>query len=144
MALETPKINDNNDIKTENENILGTKSKKDEYYNISFPVKISNDVFRLNHDLINLRRYFHANPELSWQEFNTAKNIAKYLTALKLPIKTGIAGTGVTSVIHGLHNGPTILLRADMDALPINETNKLSYKSKVKDVMHACGHDGHS
>lgn len=91
------------------------------------------------------RRHIHQFPELSFQEKETARYVAKALKALKIPFKTGIGGYGIVGLIKG--NDPTsktLALRADMDALPIQEANKVSYKSKHPGVMHACGHDVHT
>ena len=95
-------------------------------------------------DVVAIRRHLHANPELSFQEFETSKFIKKKLTEYGIPFRE-IAGTGVLAIIEG--NDPTrkiIALRADIDALPIVETNEVSYKSKNEGVMHACGHDVHT
>ncbi|NDO45941.1 amidohydrolase [Clostridium sp. MD294] len=93
-------------------------------------------------EVVALRRYFHENPELGFQEYKTQEFIIKYLTDLGLePYK--IASTGVVALIHGKEQGKTLLLRSDMDALPIQETNTFSFTSKNEGVMHACGHDGH-
>lgn len=94
--------------------------------------------------MIRIRRYFHVNPELSWKEFETAKHIANYCETLGLVTKKKVGRTGVVAVLHGEHSdGPCIALRADMDALPIHELNTFDYKSRVANVMHACGHDCH-
>jgi amidohydrolase len=101
--------------------------------------------------VIEWRRHFHEHPELSNQEINTAKTIANHLEALGLEVKTGIARTGVTGVLKGVKPGPVIVLRADMDALPVSERSTLPFASKVTTnyggqqvgVMHACGHDAH-
>lgn len=96
-------------------------------------------------DVIQQRRHLHANPELSYQEFNTAKFVAAQLMDFGLSPKEGIAGTGLVAEIRG--NNPSkksIALRADMDALPIQEISDVPYKSKVAGVMHACGHDVHT
>lgn len=94
------------------------------------------------------RRHFHQHPELGFQEFETAKLVAERLRALGVEeIKTGIAVTGVTGLIHGTKPGNSdkvVLLRADMDALPIDEENEVEYKSTVPHKMHACGHDAHT
>ena len=92
------------------------------------------------------RRHFHENPELGFQEFETAKIVAERLAALGVEdIRTGIAVTGVTGLIHGTKGpGKVVLLRADMDALPILEENAVDYRSKVDGKMHACGHDAHT
>jgi amidohydrolase len=91
-----------------------------------------------------IRRHFHANPELSCQEANTAAFIAKQLTAWGIEHHTGIAGHGIVALIHGTKPGSKVMaLRADMDALPVREKNKVPYVSKNPGVMHACGHDVH-
>jgi amidohydrolase len=98
----------------------------------------------LKEEIISNRRHFHAHPELSFEETATAEHVADLLKSYGVEnIQTGVAKTGVTGVIKGARPGPCIALRADMDALPINETNGLPYQSQNKDVMHACGHDGH-
>ena len=104
---------------------------------------------KLSHDysteVVAMRRHLHANPELSFQEINTAKFIAEKLKSFGLHPSEGIAGTGVVVLIEGkTPTKKTIALRADMDALPIQETNEVSYKSKKEGVMHACGHDVHT
>jgi amidohydrolase len=91
------------------------------------------------------RRFIHANPELSYHEFNTAKYISRQLFQMGLTPREGIAGTGLIVLIEG--NNPdskTVALRADMDALPIVELNEVEYKSNNPGVMHACGHDVHT
>ena len=96
-------------------------------------------------DNVGARRHLHANPELSYQEYNTSKFVANRLKELGLNPKEGIAGTGIVVLIEGRNPGKkTIALRADMDALPIQETNTVSYKSQNPGVMHACGHDVHT
>jgi amidohydrolase len=91
-----------------------------------------------------LRRDFHAHPELGFHEIRTAGIVAKELKALGLETHTGIAETGVIAILEGFKPGPVILLRADMDALPILEEAGTSYASQNPGVMHACGHDGHT
>lgn len=91
-----------------------------------------------------LRRDFHAHPELGFHEVRTAGIVARELTALGLEMHTGVAGTGVVAFIEGATSGPTILVRADMDALPITEETGAEYASRNTGVMHACGHDGHT
>lgn len=106
---------------------------------------------QLEAKVIETRRDLHAHPELSNREKRTADLVAKRLRALKLDVKTGIAVTGVAAVLEGALPGPTIALRADMDALPVTERTDVPFKSTVKTqfrgetvgVMHACGHDGH-
>lgn len=90
------------------------------------------------------RRDFHRHPELGFQETRTAKRVAELLTSFDLDvIKTGVARTGVVGLLKGKHPGKTVLLRADMDGLPVQETSKLEYASVNPGVMHACGHDAH-
>jgi amidohydrolase len=90
------------------------------------------------------RRHLHAHPELGFAEHETAAFVAERLRALGLDPQTGVAGTGVVALIQGARPGKTVLLRADMDALPIDELNEVSYRSQTAGVMHACGHDGHT
>lgn len=92
------------------------------------------------------RRHLHEHPELAFQEFETAKFVAERLEALGVEdIRTGVGGTGVTGLIRGTKGeGKVVLLRADMDALPILEENDVDYKSQTPGVMHACGHDAHT
>lgn len=89
-----------------------------------------------------IRRQIHMNPELSWQEHETAQLICGELEKLGVPCRRA-AGTGVVGIIEGPPGAPCIGLRADMDALPITEQNDVVYKSKREGVMHACGHDAH-
>lgn len=91
-----------------------------------------------------LRRDFHAHPELGFHEVRTAGIVARELSALGLEIHPGIAGTGVVALLEGEKPGPVILVRADMDALPILEETGAVYASQNPGVMHACGHDGHT
>jgi amidohydrolase len=94
---------------------------------------------------VKIRRHLHQNPELSFEEFETAKFIAKTLKELEIPFQEGVAGTGLVALIKGKNpDKKTIALRADMDALPILEKNDVGYKSKNEGVMHACGHDVHT
>lgn len=100
---------------------------------------------RFSNDVIKQRRHLHANPELSYQEFNTAKYVAEELRSFGLTPVEGIATTGVVAEIKGKNpEKKTFALRADMDALPIYEANNVPYKSKNEGVMHACGHDVHT
>ena len=100
-------------------------------------------ILKIKKEIIDNRRYFHKYPELSFEEYNTSKTIEKKLLDMNIDVKSGIAKTGLIGSIKGKKNGKTIALRADMDALPIQETSNISYKSVNKGVMHACGHDGH-
>jgi amidohydrolase len=97
------------------------------------------------------RRDFHEHPELGFEEVRTAGKVAEHLRALGLEVRTGVGKTGVIGVLKGGKPGPTVALRADMDALPVTEEGSLPFKSLVRStyngqpvgVMHACGHDGH-
>lgn len=92
-----------------------------------------------------IREHLHAHPELSFEEVETSKFIQKQLSEAGIPFTTGHVKTGIIALIKGNHpDKKTILLRADMDALPIEEKNDVLYKSKNAGVMHACGHDVHS
>ncbi len=90
------------------------------------------------------RRYLHQHPELGMQEENTARFVAARLRELGIETTIGIANTGVLGLLYGGQAGKTVLLRADMDALPIEEPNDVPYKSQNPGVMHACGHDAHT
>jgi amidohydrolase len=94
-------------------------------------------------ELVRLRRWFHMHPEPGFQEFKTSKKIAEYLMDLGFMVETGVAETGVVAVMEGAGDGPTLLMRSDMDALPIDEDNDLPYRSVNAGMMHACGHDAH-
>jgi amidohydrolase len=98
---------------------------------------------KLKDELIRIRRDIHQHPELGFQEFRTASLVAETLEEIGLNPRTGVGRTGVVADI-GSGDGPTIALRADMDALPIDEQNDVPYQSKNDGVMHACGHDAHT
>lgn len=93
--------------------------------------------------MVATRRDFHQHPELGFQEFRTGGIIADRLVALGLEVQRGVGQTGIVGLLEGERPGPTILLRFDMDALPIQEETGLPYQSRTPGVMHACGHDGH-
>lgn len=92
--------------------------------------------------IIEKRRYFHMNPEPSFNEYNTSKVVQEELKKLEIPFEI-FAKTGIIATIKGKNSGKTVLLRADMDALEVCEKNNVSYKSQKEGLMHACGHDGH-
>ena len=92
--------------------------------------------------VINLRRYFHENPELSWEEVNTSKRIRKELEEMNIPYEL-VKDIGVIGHIKGKGEGKRLGIRADIDALPVKEETGLSFASKNEGVMHACGHDAH-
>jgi amidohydrolase len=95
-------------------------------------------------EMIGIRRAIHENPELSFQEFETAERIAEFLRKNEIEFIKGVAKTGIVGLIRGSNpDKRTVALRADMDALPINELNEIGYKSKIPGKMHACGHDVH-
>jgi amidohydrolase len=91
-----------------------------------------------------LRRDFHVHPELGFREIRTSGIVAKELEALGLEVTKGVGKTGVVGLLEGAKPGPTLLLRFDMDALPIHEETGAEYASQSAGVMHACGHDGHT
>jgi amidohydrolase len=104
---------------------------------------IEQEIQKNKAEIIRTRRFLHMNPELGNREFETANLIASKLLSMGLEVRTGIAKTGVTGLLRGSEQGVTIGLRADMDALPIQELTNLSFKSLNPGVMHACGHDIH-
>jgi len=97
----------------------------------------------LRREVIATRRAIHSHPELGFEEVETSRLVATRLRDLGYEVHTGIAQTGVVGVLHGRRAGRTIMLRADMDALPIDEENPLEFRSSIPGRMHACGHDGH-
>ncbi|MBT2215335.1 amidohydrolase [Virgibacillus dakarensis] len=106
--------------------------------------KIKKAIDDLYPGMIKTRRYLHQHPELSFQETETAKFIASFYKTLGISYQENIGGYGVVATLNGGKPGKTIALRADFDALPIQEENEVPYKSTVDGVMHACGHDGHT
>jgi amidohydrolase len=96
-------------------------------------------------DIIQVRRYLHANPELSFKEYKTSKYIQQFLTENNIPFTAGFVETGIVAHIEGKNPSKKVIaLRADLDALPILEENEVSYCSTNPGVMHACGHDVHT
>ena len=104
--------------------------------------KIRKRVEELNSELIDLRRDFHRHPELGFEEYRTAEAIENYLNKLGINTRR-MTKTGVVALLDGAMPGPVLMLRADMDALPITEENEVDYKSQNTGIMHACGHDTH-
>jgi amidohydrolase len=94
-------------------------------------------------EVVALRRDLHMHPELAFEEHRTSSIVTEQLRSLHFDVHTGIAGTGVVGVLKGRAPGRTIMLRADMDALPLSEETEHAYRSTVAGKMHACGHDGH-
>ena len=115
------------------------------------PAKLEQLARGIEPKVIEWRRYFHQNPELSNREIKTAEKIEAHLKSLGMEVQSGVAHTGVVGLLKGGKPGPVIALRADMDALPVTERNSLPFASKVTTtfndqevgVMHACGHDTH-
>jgi len=95
-------------------------------------------------EMVEIRRFLHKHPELSFQEKNTAAYIADYYNKIKVPVQEQVGGNGVVARIEGALPGKTVALRADFDALPIQDEKDVEYRSTVPGVMHACGHDGHT
>lgn len=118
----------------------------------SFAQDLTTEFKNIEPKVIEWRRDFHQNPELSNREFNTAKKIAAHLKSLGIKTQENVAKTGVVGILEGNKKGKVVALRADIDALPVTERNDLSFKSTVKTtylgkdvgVMHACGHDTHT
>ena len=106
-------------------------------------MEIKQQIKKLQEELISLRRDFHMHPELGFQEFRTAEIIARYLAECGIEVQKNVAQTGVVGLLRGGKPGRTVMLRADMDALPVQEENDVPYKSVEPGKMHACGHDGH-
>ena len=96
-------------------------------------------------EVVKLRRHLHMHPELSFHENETAAFVANHLKSLGIPFKDKVADTGLVAIIEGKNPDKAVVaLRADMDALPIQEQNDVPYKSKNAGLMHACGHDVHT
>ncbi len=104
--------------------------------------EISDLVAARKREMIATRRHFHTFPELKFQENETAKEIAKRLRSADLEVETGIGQTGLVGVLKGAKDGPTLMIRADIDGLPVDELTGLNFAS-TNGQMHACGHDGH-
>ncbi len=107
-------------------------------------LRIEKEIQKHNLEIIKIRRFLHMNPELSNREYETAKLVASKLISLGLEVKKGVAKTGVVALLRGSQQGATVGIRADMDALPIQELTDVPFKSLNPGVMHACGHDVHT
>lgn len=105
--------------------------------------ELKKEISALEEEAITLRRDFHQHPELGLREIRTSERIADYLEKTGLTVTTGVGQTGVIGFLQGAQPGKTLMMRADMDALPIQEKNQVPYRSENNGVMHACGHDGH-
>ena len=108
------------------------------------PITIRNDIQSLETSIIETRRDIHQHPELAFNEVRTANLVATRLRALGIDVEEKVGKTGVVGRLHGDKPGPEIALRADMDALPMQEIGDIPYRSVNDGVMHACGHDGHT
>ena len=109
------------------------------------PDAIQNVIGSVLPEIVETRHHLHQNPELSHQEADTSAYVAERLRALDLDdVQTGVGGYGIVASVKGAASGPTFAIRADMDALPIQEESDLPYRSSHPGVMHACGHDGHT
>ena len=106
--------------------------------------KLYETLDQLYDEMVDCRRHLHMHPELSFEEVETPKYVANYHQLLGHDVRTEVGGRGVVAKLVGGKPGPTIALRADFDALPIQELTDVPFKSKVDGVMHACGHDGHT
>lgn len=106
--------------------------------------KLHQQIDQLQQEMIDIRRYLHQHPELSFQEEKTSQYIADFYEELEIPYQTKVGGNGVIATLKGGKPGKPVALRADFDALPIQDEKDVPYKSKVDGVMHACGHDGHT
>lgn len=107
-------------------------------------MSLINTKSELHEQMVTWRHYIHKHPELSFKEEMTSDFIASVLESNNIEMHRGLAVTGIVATVHGTKNGKAIGLRADMDALPIQERNEFSHKSIHDGKMHACGHDGHS
>jgi amidohydrolase len=106
--------------------------------------RIDAEIEKNQAEIIKIRRFIHMNPELGNREFETARLIATKLQPLGFEVRTGVAKTGIVAVLRGASSGPAVAVRADMDALPVQEATNLPFMSLNPGVMHACGHDVHS
>ena len=107
-------------------------------------INIRKEIEFIKESIISTRREIHMFPELAFNEFRTSKLVTKKLKSFGFEVETGVGKTGVVGTLRGKNSSKTIALRADMDALPMQETSELEYKSKNDGIMHACGHDGHT
>jgi carboxypeptidase Ss1 len=106
-------------------------------------IDLLDDASVIEPEIIKARRAIHQHPELAYQEETTAKLVADKLESLRIDVRRKVGGTGVLGTLKGSKSGRVVALRADMDALPLEETAEVEFKSKLKGVMHACGHDTH-
>ncbi|MGD0626161.1 MAG: M20 family metallopeptidase [Thermodesulfobacteriota bacterium] len=104
---------------------------------------LKENIYGMKDWLVEIRRTIHMNPELGFEEVETSRLVSEWLERFGLQVKRGWAKTGVVGLLQGEKGGKTVAIRADMDALPMEEANRVPYASKVKGKMHACGHDAH-
>src|SRR2546426_6949650 len=109
----------------------------------SDPVDLLKEAAAIELEIIKIRREIHQRPELAYHEEITSKLVAERLEALGIRVKRRVGGTGVLGILKAPRQGRVVALRADMDALPLEEMTDVEFKSKEKGVMHACGHDTH-
>ncbi len=102
------------------------------------------EIDQLYDEMVEMRRYLHQYPELSFYEFKTAAFIQDQYKLLNIPFQANVGGNGVVATLQGAKPGKTVALRADFDGLPIQDEKTVAYKSQNHGVMHACGHDGHT
>lgn len=95
-------------------------------------------------EMVKIRRYLHQHPEVSFKEYETAAYIEKFYQKLTIPYRSNVGGNGIVATIKGAKPGKTVALRADFDALPIQDEKDVAYRSQTPGVMHACAHDGHT
>jgi amidohydrolase len=105
---------------------------------------VRDEIARRRPELVELRRHLHMHPEISWEEHETAALVAGRLQRVRLEVREGVGKTGVVGVLRGGGPGRTLMIRADIDALPVQERNEVEYASCAPGKMHACGHDGHT
>lgn len=107
-------------------------------------IDLKKEIDRVTPEMVEIRRDLHRHPELSFEENRTAGLVAERLRSLGLEVQTGVGRTGVVGLLRGAKPGTTVALRADMDALPVQEEGSREYRSQTEGVSHACGHDGHT
>lgn len=107
-------------------------------------MNLKEEINAIYDDMVGIRRHMHMYPELSFKEENTKRYIYDQIKDLDLDITRGFGGNGIVARLHVSDDLPTVALRADFDALPIQDEKDVPYRSKNPGVMHACGHDGHT
>lgn len=107
-------------------------------------MRFSHEIERLQPQMVQWRRHLHQFPEPSFHEFETTAFILEHLQKWGIEARKGATGCGVIATVYGQHTGPTVALRADIDALPLQDAKQVDYASKKPNLMHACGHDGHT